>query len=117
MVMGVVLGKTSVRLLQIPSPSHNYYTHNASDTRFGGGAGEVSTPSDSLWEQLGVLLFNSILTPSISGSSIRSHRLKAWSHKTAPLQTPTSRSRSPGHPQLLFNFFVNKRFLRAIPWV
>lgn len=46
----------------------------------------VSTSSKSLWQQLGVLQFSSILTLSTWGS-FRSHRLRAHS-KTTPLPPP-----------------------------
>lgn len=41
-----------------------------------------NTPCPALWHQLGVLQFSSILT-SIPGATVRLHRLKAQSHKTA----------------------------------
>lgn len=51
--------------------------------------------------QLHVLQFNSVLT--LSGDCVRSHRLRAQSHKMTPtsLQMPIASSRSLGYLQLL----------------
>ena len=56
---------------------------------------------------------------SLPGYSVRSHRLRAQSHKTAatPLQMPIASSGSPGFPQLLSNLAKKRRFLWPPPQV
>ena len=48
----------------------------------------------------------------LPGDSVRSHRLRAQSHKTAPPPTsvPVASSRSPGYPQFLSDVAMNQRF-------
>ena len=75
--------------------------------------------------QQGVLQFNSILTPA-TRDSVRSHRLRAQSHETAPtppipttkIQMPITSSRPPGYPHLLSDLATNWRFpWRLPPWI
>ena len=64
----------------------------------------------SLWHHLGVLQFNSALT--LPGDSVRSHRLRAQFHKTAPIWLQMLITSTGCYPQA-----TNKRFPRPLPWV
>lgn len=105
LLVGMCLGKTqspppvclSITLTPLPHSEHFL-------------VGFSLPPSNSLWDQLGVIQFNSMLTLSTwkQGQIPQVKVSVPWN--CPPLHMPIKSSRTPDYLQFLFNLTTNQRF-------